>query len=232
MQITEKKFTTRKDVEAALLEDCLHELSNGTETNGQSSMLLSGGTTPGNFYKTLSTQDLDWKNIWFGLSDERWVNADHPDSNALLVQQTLLQNNAANAHFIGLKSDGDIQKDGWVQTQKNLADLPKPFDIVLLGMGTDGHTASLFPDSKNIQDALSENNNTLCQPIDRGEGETLRMSMTLNALLNAKEIKLFFFGDEKLDVYNTAKAEKNITYPVSYILHQDKVPVTLYWTGS
>ncbi len=232
MQITEKKFTTREDVEAALLEDCIRELANGTQTNGQASMLLSGGTTPGEFYKSLSQQELDWSNIWFGLSDERWVNADHPDSNALLVQKTLLQNNAANANFIGLKSDGDIHTDGWAQTKEKLNDLPKPFDIVLLGMGTDGHTASLFPDSKNIQDALSEDNDALCQPIDRGEGETLRITMTLNALLNAKEIKLFFFGDEKLDVYHTAKAEKNINHPVSYILHQDKTPVTLYWTGS
>ena len=118
------------------------------------------------------------------------------------------------------------------QTKEELSDLPKPFDIVLLGMGTDGHTASLFPDSKDIENALSEDNGSVCQPIDRGEGETLRMTMTLNALLNAKEIKLFFFGDEKLDVYNTAKAEKNICHPVSYILHQDKVPVTLYWTGA
>lgn len=227
--ITEKKYDTRADVTAALLEDCVPALSNAITTHNQASMILSGGTSPGDFYRALSQQDLNWDKIYFGLSDERWVPEDHPDNNALLVQNTLLQNNAENSHFIGMKHEGDITSDGWSSCEAAQKNMPMPFDIVLLGMGTDGHTASFFPGTPELEDALDLKTEHICTPIDRGAGDVPRMTMTLKTLLNTRHIKLLFFGDDKWDIYQRAKTENSLTYPVSFILNQTAAPVTVYW---
>jgi len=144
--ICDHKFDSRDALFRQLLQDVMAGLSFGLECRGQASMLLSGGTSPGALYRMMSDQDIAWDRVWFGLSDERWVALDHPDSNENLVRQTLLTGRAAAANFIGLKSPPDDIIAGQEQTEQRLLDLPRPYDIVLLGMGLDGHTASLFPD--------------------------------------------------------------------------------------
>jgi len=230
-QIKEYKFECKEALFDELLQDVMDGLSAGLENKSEASMLLSGGTSPGALYNMMSQQEFDWEKVHFGLSDERWVSPDSDDSNEKLVKETLLTNNASSANFIGLKSaDNDIVL-GQKTSDKKLKKLPVPFDIVLLGMGLDGHTASLFPDSADTAKALDTDNEMLCHPIRRGRDETPRMTMTLNALLNAQEIKLLIFGDEKWQVYQQAKAKKSIKQPVSYILNQTNVPVSVYWAS-
>lgn len=228
-QINEYKFDSRDMLFGQLLQDVMSGLSSALKNKSKASMLLSGGTSPGALYEMMSQQTLDWANVWFGLSDERWVAPDHADSNEKLVRKTLLTHKAAEANFIGLKSvAGDIV-DGWKDSDQRLQALPRPFDIILLGMGLDGHTASLFPDSADTAVALSESNRMLCHPIRRGEGETPRITMTLNALLKSHETKLLIFGADKWQVYQQARAEKSDSQPVSHLLHQTQTPVSIYW---
>lgn len=228
-QISEYKFDSRDELFGQLLQDVMAELSSALKNNARASMLLSGGTSPGALYRMMSQQTLDWANVWFGLSDERWVATDHADSNEKLVRETLLTHNAARANFIGLKSAVEDIVAGQEMTNQRLQELPRPFDIVLLGMGLDGHTASLFPDSPDTPAALSEGYGMLCHPIRRGDGETPRMTMTLNALLGSHEIKLLIFGADKWQVYQQAKAGKSDSQPVSHILNQTQTPVSVYW---
>ncbi len=230
-EIKEYKFDSRDDLFGQLLDDVMATLSLSLNSKSQASMLLSGGTSPSTLYEMMSQQTLDWRNVWFGLSDERWVAPDHTDSNEKLVRDTLLTHKAATANFIGLKSAGDDIAQGQEASHQKLLALPRPFDITLLGMGLDGHTASLFPDSADTPVALDAVNKMLCHPIRRGAGETPRMTMTLNALLGSHEIKLLIFGEEKWQVYEQAKVQKSEHQPVSYILNQSQCPVSIYWTA-
>jgi len=227
--ICDHKFDNRDALFRQLSQDVMAGLSSALECRGQASMLLSGGPSPGALYRMMSDQDIAWDRVWFGLSDERWVAVDHPDSNENLVRHTLLTGRAAAANFIGLKSPPDDILAGQEQTELRLLDLPRPFDIVLLGMGLDGHTASLFPDSADVAAALDDDSKALCQPIRRGAAEIPRMTMTCKALLQSREIKLLIFGEEKWQVYQQARAVKSTAQPVSFILDQKKIPVSVYW---
>ena len=240
-RITEYKFDSRDDLFLQLLQDVMGQLAGALAKKSQGSMLLSGGTSPGRLYEMMSREELDWANVWFGLTDERWVAPDHKDSNEKLVHDTLLINNAAAANFVGLKSarvdtrvdtrvdSGDDIVRGQALSERRLQELPRPFDIVLLGMGLDGHMASLFPDSNDLPAALDERNKMLCHPIRRGVGEAARMTMTLTALLSSHDVKLLIFGPDKWRVYQEAKAHKSAQQPVSYLLNQQQVPVSIYW---
>lgn len=223
------KRESREDLLSHLLGDVMASLSKAVKGRDVASMLLSGGTSPGGLYREMSQQEFDWDKVWFGLSDERWVAPDHDDSNEKLVHDTLLQNKARSAHFIGLKQPGDDVVKGAEMSNRMLNDLPHPYDIVLLGMGTDGHMASLFPDSADTPAALSKACTTFCHPIRRGAGETPRISMTRHGLLNSREIKLLIFGAEKWDVCCRAQEQVSASLPVSHILNQTQTPVSVYW---
>ena len=192
-------------------------------------MLLSGGTTPGPLYERLSKQNFSWDKVWFAPTDERWVEPTHTDSNEKLIRNTLLKNEASGAHYIGLKSAGDDPVFGQKETELKLRQLPLPIDVVLLGMGEDGHIASLFPGLADTQNAMSETNKQLCHPVRRGDNDVNRMTMTLNVFLGAKQICLLFFGEKKLEVLENAVQEKTELLPVSFLIHQNQVPVSLYW---
>lgn len=114
-------------------------------------LLLSGGGTPGPVYTALASADLDWSRVDVGLVDERWLLPDDPDSNAHLVRRTLLQQLAAKASFHGLTRDGMS-----IEEAVRAANLHahQAADVVVLGMGEDGHTASLFPNMRGLVDAL------------------------------------------------------------------------------
>lgn len=228
-QVAEYRYDSREQLLAELLEHVTGILGDAVEAKGKASMLLSGGTTPGGLYEMMSEVDLPWEKVWFGPTDERWVDPANEASNEKLVRETLRQNKAVGTNYVGHKSDFPDPTSGLEATMKQIKALPEPYNIVLLGMGTDGHVASLFPCSPDTPAALDPANPNSCHPIDRGDAEVPRMTMTLNQLLKAERIFLFFYGDEKAGVYEDALKEKTGNLPVSHILHQDKVPVTLYW---
>ena len=228
-QIAEHRFDSRDELLTELLVNVTDILDGTVTANGKASMLLSGGSTPGPLYKQMSQVDLDWKNIWFGLTDERWVAPDHADSNERLVKETLRQNQAAHTNFVGLKTSEATPAKGCDAAEKQNAAMPSPYDIVLLGMGTDGHVASFFPTSADTPAAMDPANTKLCHPVSRDGEDVQRMTMTYSNLLRSKRIFLFIYGSEKAAVYAEALKGKTDTLPVSHILHQDSVPVTLYW---
>ncbi len=228
--ITEHRFEDRQLLQEALVIDTMDRLKQAVANRGAASMILSGGTSPGAFYTDLSKQsDLDWSKVTFSLSDERWVDADHMDSNARMVKQRLLQNHAEAASFIPLKTEFDSVMDGVEQSSQDFETLTRPLTVTLLGMGADGHAASLFPTASNIADMLDEANENLLSPVPMNGNDVDRISMTRHALMQSDVINLLFFGTEKWDVYQRAKSEKTLELPVSYLLHQDQVPVHIYW---
>ncbi|PHZ84820.1 6-phosphogluconolactonase [Paremcibacter congregatus] len=228
-QITEKKFTRKQALFDQLFQDTTTRLQKAVAEKDMASVLLSGGTTPGSFYDVLSHADIPWDKICLSVTDERWVPATNPASCEYLVRQTLMQNRAATARFFPLKSPPDALMDGYAITLDSLRQMPQPFDMVLLGMGLDGHVASLIPTAEDTARGLDPANKNICQYIRNPGGDYPRISMTVNSLLNVAQVTLLFFGVEKWAVYQDALHDTAFTWPVSHILHQDQTPVEIYW---
>jgi len=191
--------------------------------------VVSGGTSPGVCFELLSEIALDWPQITIVPSDERWVPADDPASNEGLIRRQLLQNAAAGAHLIPLFRSGLQPDDALPVIERNLRSIGQPFSAVLLGMGADGHFASLFPDFDGLRRALDPASPELCTLVQTAASPFLRVSLTLRALLDTSLVVLLFFGVDKRAVFEQARAGAD--YPVSALLTQSSVPVTVFWSG-
>lgn len=228
-------FEDRDSLFNALALACERHLEKALNDKGEASFMVSGGSTPAPLYQTLSESDLDWSKIHVALVDERWVDKEHEASNEALIERTLLINNAAKATFTGMKTTSETALDGCAETEQNYLAIPKPFTVSILGMGNDGHTASLFPHAQGLADALAEDNTQLTAAITAQQSEvtgpnTERLTLTLNGLLNSKRLIVLLTGEEKLAVFKQALTEGAVEdMPVRSILRQNKVPVELYW---
>ena len=140
-------FDTREEASRAAAERISNALTRRMDGNGAASLVVSGGTTPAATFAELAATPLEWSRVHVVMSDERWVPSDHEDSNEKLVRDTLLIDKAANATLLPVYSE-DVQPDERSeQLQEELKHIPFPFACSLLGMGEDGHFASLFPDA-------------------------------------------------------------------------------------
>lgn len=224
-----KKYISRTELVEELSANIISMLQWGIDERDKGSMLLSGGSTPGPLYEKMSNLNFDWEKVWFAPTDERWVVPDHADSNENMIRNTLLVNNAKTAHYIGLKVEGDNPALCAPAVDENLKKMPMPFDVVLLGMGEDGHFASLFPYLDDTKRAMDLDESSLCCPVRRDGDEHDRITISYKTILRARNIILLFFGKSKLGVFE--KAANNISehLPISYLLNQSNVPVTLYW---
>jgi 6-phosphogluconolactonase len=196
----------------------------------QASLVVSGGSTPGPCFDLLSRKPLDWTRVTVMPSDERWVPADHPDSNERLIRSRLLQNRAAGGNILPLFRAGVEATQAPSLIQADLADTAQPFSAVLLGMGEDGHFASLFPDFEQLPAALEPETQEPCMVVQTASSPHLRISLTLSALLNSGHIVLLIFGAAKREVFETAK-QGGSAYPVEALLHHSSAPLTVIWAG-
>jgi 6-phosphogluconolactonase len=158
------------------------------------------------------------------------VPATDDASNEKLVRDTLLVDAAANAQFLSTYAADTTPAERCRALDAALPALPLPFACTLLGMGGDGHIASLFPDAGNLAAGLDENNPAWCLPVTTSASEHVRISLTLAALLQSMQIVLLFFGTGKRDVYERAKAASS-AYPVASLLSQDRTPVHVFWAA-
>ena len=201
---------------------------------GCASLIVSGGSTPRDLFGKLSQYELSWQYVTVSLSDERWVSPASEDSNENLVRRLLLKNEASIATFVPLKNHHGSPDTGEQECEAALAEIPSPFDVVILGMGDDGHTASLFPYADDLDAALDLNSGKQCKAIVPKElpehAPYARMTMTLPRLLESKHIILLFSGDAKWSLYEEAVAGDDVRqYPVRSVLKQSKTPVSVYW---
>lgn len=230
--VIERFFESRDALIAAVKAQCESALQVAVEERGEASFLVSGGSSPEPLYKALSQSDLPWESIYVALVDERWVDFNHDKSNEAFVARSLMQNKAASANLIGMKNTAETAIDGLADCEAAYQQLAQPFDITILGMGSDGHTASLFPHAEGLAEALSTH--ALCSAINAKESEvtgavTERITLSLTGLLATKQLLLMITGEEKLAVFRAAQAEGAVEdMPIRALLQQD-LPLTVYW---
>ncbi len=198
-------------------------LRQALETRGCASLMVSGGSSPKPVYNLLSKADLDWSKITVSLVDERWVDPGQAGSNEDFIRENLIQNKAKSASFFGLKTPHSTVADGLNDAEARFENIKKPFDVCVMGMGGDGHTASWFPNSGGLESALSlKNENVLCEIDAAGcpvAGEhTTRISLTLKAVLDAHAIILFIPSAEKRAVFDAASEQYVNDAPVKALL--------------
>lgn len=233
--VQEHFFQDKADLFAALELRCVQLLKQALKDRQQASFLLSGGGTPEPLYRALSATPLDWERVCVALVDERWVGIDHPASNEALVKKSLLREEAVAASFTGMKNYKATAQLGREEVNQAYSSLPSPFDLLILGMGLDGHVASLFPNSAGLEAALDLNDKNLCcaiqaKPSDVTGENTERMSLTLHGILQARQIILLITGEEKQKIYQKSLSNTDFSQlPVSAVLQQQRTPVEIYW---
>ncbi|MGI9247728.1 MAG: 6-phosphogluconolactonase [Woeseiaceae bacterium] len=224
--MAEHFFETRLEASMAAADRITQLLANRLDNNNDASIIVSGGTSPRQCLAALANAPLDWQRVQVVLSDERWVPPDHEDSNERLVRESLLVGAAATATLLPVYAEGSSPEERCEQLQSPLPVLP--FSCSLVGIGTDGHFASLFPDAEQLELGLNVESDRLYVPVTTAASPHPRISMTLAGISRSDEIALLFFGDEKLDVYKQAKVSSN-GYPLSRLLRQKRAPVRLFW---
>jgi len=205
-------------------------LTTGIAENGKASLAVSGGSTPIQLFDALSTLDISWHDVVITLVDERWVEPTDMDSNEHLVKTHLLQNKAAAASFIGMKNSAETAGKGEAECEQKLRIIPRPFDVLILGMGNDGHTASLFPGAVKLSAATDLQSNRICMGLAPLTAPHERMSLTLPVILDSRQIFLHINGQEKKDVLEKALADgPTADMPIRFVLRQQTTPLNVFW---
>ncbi len=229
----------RLDTEAALAEalarDVAARLRAAIDPRGRALLAVSGGRSPIPFLQALRRAPLNWAAVTVILVDERCVPPTHADSNTALVRQHLLQGDAAAARFVpffdALPSalDDAALRALQQQAEARLANLPWPVDVAVLGMGLDGHTASLFPGAPGT--ALALTTAAHCAWVRPLDANHARLTLTLATLLQAHHLALQLSGPAKQAVYARALQGADPQLPISLLLCQDAAPMAA-WIGA
>lgn len=221
MIVDERHFATIEAASRALAAALAAALREALSARGAAIMAVSGGRTPRRVFERLRKADVDWSRVTVTLTDERWVPVDHPESNEGLVRSRLLQDRASAAGFVPLFGGEASAEAGRPACEARLAGLTLPFDAVYLGIGEDGHVASLFPGEPAVE---ARDGRCVAVP---GTGSRLpRMSLTLPAILAATKIFVLFAGEAKRAAYAEAKdpgGRRDV--PLRLVLANEAAPV-------
>lgn len=205
-------------------------LAGAVAARGGAVFVASGGTTPAPLYDRLCRAPIDWSRVRVTLSDERWVPDTDPDSNAGLLARRLLTDRAAAADLVPLYTGDATAAAAVARVDARLQALSRPVDVVLLGMGDDAHTASLFPDAAGLAAALDPAGRSLAAAITVPATGAERMTLTLPALAAARQVFVLIAGAAKRRVLATAlEAGPVAAMPVRAVLRQTRAPVAVYW---
>jgi 6-phosphogluconolactonase len=226
---------SQAELNVRLAQDIAQRLAAAIQARGFAVLSVSGGKSPVALFEALRVIDIDWSRVRVTLVDERCVPRIHPDSNALLVQTHLLQDLAAKAQLVFMVASA-AEPLGSPSAQAKSASMALTAagvaDVLLLGMGADGHTASLFPDAPNLTDALDLRNTQTCVSIELAHPPAnapyARITQTLAQILSARHIVLPLTGTDKLNTLQQAWKQATPALPISFVLQQTQTPVALW----
>lgn len=199
------------------------ELADFTRRDGHASFCVPGGTTPGPIFDILSGVDLEWDKISIFLNDERWVPESNPRSNTALLRQRLLRGRAAAATLVPLYADTALPEDSLDTLSEGITP-HLPISVLLLGMGTDMHTASLFPGADRLADALA-NDAPILVPLRADAAGEPRMTLSAHVLKDAMLCHILITGPEKRAALERAQTLTEFEAPVKAVLAN----ATVHW---
>lgn len=216
----------------SLAEDLSHNiveiLKQSIKSDGRASLAVSGGRTPIPLLEALSGLKLDWSSVDLTLVDDRWVEPSHENSNEKLVRAHLIKNKAKKINFVPLKNNNKTAKDGHKFSEELLKKVKSPFDVVVLGVGSDGHTASLFPCSDELTEGMNLNNPCRIIATSPKTAPYERMSLTAKAIIDSKNVFLHLNGSGKLHTLELAMINKDeMKMPIYFFLEKG---LKIYWS--
>lgn len=213
------------------LAECIASgLEGALNLRDYATLAVSGGKTPTSLFEVLSHCELDWSRVYVTQVDERWVPEDHADSNARLIREHLLVNNAAAAQFISMKTDQDDAFAAAAAVEEKLADFSDAIDVAVLGMGEDGHTASFFPDADALPKALDPDYKALCLALRPPAAPHDRMTLSLSALNRVRQLYLHITGEKKWEVLQRALEQDDVfELPVRSVFHREESPLEVFY---
>ena len=230
--LTEFHASSPDELAQQLAATLASQLRHAIAERGHAVLAVSGGKSPIALFQQLRSLPLAWSRVSVLLVDERCVLHDHSDSNTALVRAHLLQDAAAAARFITLfdslpvRLDNDALNALTASANERLLALPWPLDVVVLGMGEDGHTASLFPAAPGLQTALASP--AFMAWVRPATAPHARLTLTLPSLHAARQLHLSISGEGKRAVYRQALEAPTPDLPVSLVLHQTTTPVSVW----
>ncbi len=218
-----QEYPDRELMFLALANTIAGDLADFLRRDGRASLCVPGGTTPGPIFDTLSGVDIDWPNVTVFLNDERWVPEDNARSNTRLLREHLLRGMAAAANYVPLYADSPQPEDALEALGMGIAP-HLPISVLLLGMGTDMHTASLFPGADRLAEALASNAPTLMALRADAAGEP-RITLTAPVLRGAMNTHILITGAEKRAAIERAAQLSELEAPVKAVLAN----ATVHW---
>jgi len=206
-------FDDRETLDQALAEHVTSKLAQGISARGVAHLVVSGGSTPAALFSLLADADLAWQHVVVMLADDRWVPADHDDSNERLVRETLLTGRAKQAQFLSLLPTPDDEVVNLAGLSTLLRSVPR-FDVVLLGMGEDAHTASLFPCASALKEGLTTDAGALITRPRTAPHQRVSMSRRRLEMTDCGVIHIV--GQNKKSVLEAAiKSGDEMRHPIS-----------------
>jgi 6-phosphogluconolactonase len=199
------------------------ELGSALRGNDHASLCVPGGTTPGPMFDALCAADVEWERVHIFLGDERWVPETSERSNTRLVRERLMVNRAAAARLVPLHLEGMGLEEAIPRLTEAL-EPELPISVLLLGMGTDGHTASLFPGADRLDEAMASDAPPL-MAITAPGAQDPRLTLTLPVLQGAMSIHVLIVGPEKREALERVRNLKPAEAPVAAILPE----ATVHW---
>jgi len=224
------EFTVRNDLDNELAKTVSDILAKAIMDTGKASIAVSGGSTPKGFFSVLSQSDIDWSKVTITLADERWVPIDSEASNTRLVHENLLQNEAKKAKFFHLKQGDELTDETLADLNVAVSKTLLPLDVLILGMGEDGHTASLFPCSDEINAGLDETNDAVLLKVQPKTAPHQRISFTFASLITSKNLFLHSCGEGKKTVLTQAlNGDDPFEMPIRAFLQHPSLNTQIFW---
>ena len=221
-------FADRQDLATALAGEIADRLTRAVSERGTALLAVSGGTTPAKLFAALSTAPIAWDRVTVTLVDERFVPPSSPRSNAGLVAANLLQNKAATARFVPLYHEAASIEDAAAADSEALRSLSWPLDVVILGMGGDGHTASFFPDAGNLEELLDPASRRIVLPVHAASGGEPRLTLSMARIVAAGFVALHIEGEDKRTAFNGAMGP-GAKKPIRSVLEAAPRRIEVFW---
>ncbi len=223
-----REFPDQQSLAQQLADDVALWLAEGINRRGKASLVVSGGSTPKPFFEVLRKKDLPWEKVYVTLADERWVPAGSPDSTEKLVREHLLND---RMQFVPLYNGAASAREAEAAIEQRLAAMPRPFDAVILGMGEDGHTASLFPGHPALEEGLTTKK--LCLAVeDSPKPPPERMTLSAHALESGKRVVIHITGEEKRGLLSRIiESQAASALPIARFINVKKGSFFIFWSA-